>query len=286
LKTGEIHVMEGIPPHELAGLVEDSGVQIKHFPYAQYVQIAWNLNNTLFKDKHVRKALTHAIDRAALVEHLLKGYGVVCAGPIHPILWASETNLEPLPFSPEKAKGLLAQAGWRDTNDDGILDDGARDFEFKLLTNIGSQLREDAQVMIQEMLRQVGVCVIPQRLEWSVYVERLMSRNFDAVLIGMMTATKVDVFPAWHSTMIGPDGFNLSCYTNVEVDRLIERSRQIADREEALPLFDQFQNIIADDQPATFLWVPDRIVALDANIVGCRFSPVSTFFNIHQWAFE
>ena len=151
------------------------------------------------------------------------------------------------------------------------------------MTNIGSQVREDALVIIQEMLKKVGVKVVPQRMEWSVYVEKLVSRDYDAVLIGMMSATKVDVFPVWHSSMCGPDGFNLSCYKNDKVDELISSTRTIINRQAAIPLWYLLQDIIVDDQPATFLWIPERLVGLDSRLAGYKFSPVSTFFNIAEW---
>ena len=283
LKTGEIQVMESLPPREAEKIAVSGDLKIESFPFGQYVQIAWNLGNPLFKDVEIRRALTMAIDRQALVDHLLGGYGRVCTSPIHPILWAHDSTIKPLPFDPETAKTALQKAGWIDSNSDGVVDKNGRRFEFELLANIGSGTREDAQVMIQEMLRKIGIKVTPQRLEWSVYVEKLMARDFDAVIIGMMTATKVDPRPAWHSSMIGPDGFNLSCYDNPKIDALIDQARVMIDRKQAQPLWDDFQRIVMEEQPVTLLWLPDRVVGLDKRIKGYRFSPTSIFFNIAEW---
>lgn len=286
LKTGEVHLVDGLAPSEAAKVAKESDkIVAEHFPYGQLVQLSYNMNNPLFADQRVRKALTLAIDRQALVNHLLFGFGQVCTSPIHPMLWAFDAKLKPTPFSPEEAKTLLQQAGWQDSNGDGIMDKDKKEFSFELLTNIGSQTREDAQIMIQEMLRKVGVKAIPQRLEWSVYVEKLTARQYDAVLSGLMSATKVDPLPVWHSTMVGPDGFNLSCYQNPAVDDLIDRARLIADPQQAMPLWAEFQARIIDDAPAVFLWVPDRVVGIDKRLKGFRFSPVSTFFNISEWHF-
>jgi len=284
LKIGEVHVMEGVPPQEAARLLTDNKiVVIEHFPYAQFVQIAWNLKKKNFQNKDIRRALTMAIDRQTLVDHLLQGYGQVCKGPIHSMLWAFNPDLQDINYSPDEAKSLFARLGWTDTNGDGYIDKNNSNLEFKLMTNIGSQVREDALVIIQEMLKKIGVKVVPQRVEWSVYVEKLMARDYDAVLIGMMSATKVDVFPVWHSTMCGPEGFNLSCYKNSKVDEIITTVRQMVDRESATSLWYQFQDIIIADQPATFLWIPERLVGLDSHLNGYKFSPVSTFFNIAEW---
>ena len=286
LQTHEVDLVEGIPAQELSRLERREDVRIDHFPYAQYVQIAWNLDRPLFQNRAVRRALTGAIDRDALVQHLLKGYGRICTGPVHPMLWAYNADLQPLPYDPEEARAGFEKAGWLDSDGDGVLDRDGVDFEFTLTTNLGSQVREDALVMVQEMLRKVGVRVIPAKLEWTVYVEKLTARDFDAVLIGMMSATKVDLFPTWHSSMTGPNGFNLSNYRNARVDELIERAREIGDLERAIPLYTELQDIIREDQPATFLWVPDRTVAMSASLKGCRFSPVSTYFNIDEWYFD
>lgn len=284
LKTGEVHVMEGVPPQDAVRMTkEKNNIIIEHFPYAQYVQINWNMYSFLFQDKNVRMALTHAIDRQTLVNHLLQGYGQINKSPIHSMLWAYNPELNDVYYSPDEAKQLFAGAGWTDSNGDGYIDKDNTDFEFRLMTNIGSQVREDALVIIQEMLKKVGVRVIPQRLEWSVYVEKLMARDYDAVLIGMMSASKVDVFPVWHSSMCGADGFNLSCYKNKEIDDLIMSARQIVDRQAAIPLWYKLQDIIVNDQPATFLWIPERLVGLESHLGGYQFSPVSTFFNIAEW---
>jgi len=284
LKTGEVQVMEGLPPQEAVKLAkENKAIIIEHFPYAQFVQINWNLNNVLFEDKQVRRAFTQAIDRQALVDHLLRGYGQINKGPVHSMLWAYNPELRDVNYSPENAKSIFTRLGWTDTNGDGYIDKNSTNLEFKLMTNIGSQVREDALVIIQEMLKKVGVKVVPHRLEWSVYVEKLVARDYDAVLIGMMSATKVDVFPVWHSSMCGPDGFNLSCYKNNKIDELITATRTIVDRQAAIPLWYQLQDIIVDEQPATFLWIPERLVGLDSRLGGYKFSPVSTFFNISEW---
>ncbi|HPG40168.1 MAG TPA: ABC transporter substrate-binding protein [bacterium] len=287
LQTGEINVLEGVPAQDAVQIAaENKNITIEHFPYSQYVQVSWNMQKPLFQERRVRQALTMAIDRQSLVEHLLQGFGQVCNGPIHTMLWASNPDLPIILFSVDSAKAQLSAAGWADTDNDGYLDKNKQPFEFQLMTNIGSQVREDALVMIQEMLKDVGIKVVPQRLEWSVYVEKLTARDYDAVLIGMMSATKVDVFPVWHSSMCGADGFNLSCYKNTHVDSLIEKARQLADRDSALPLWYEFQEILVQDQPATFLWIPERLVGFDTHIRGFIFSPVSTFFNVAEWYYQ
>ena len=146
--------------------------------------------------------------------------------------------------------------------------------------------REDAQVMIQEMLKNVGIKVMIQKLEWSVFLEKLMARDFDSILMGMMTATKVDLFPVWHSSMVGDNGFNLCCYENQSVDKIIEKARSTLDYSQALELWTDFQRIIMQDQPATFLWVPDRLVGLNERVKGYHFSPSSTYYNLTEWYIE
>ncbi len=287
LQTGEIQVLDGLTPQNAAGIKDKKlNINVQSFPYVQYVEIAWNLNNPLFDSKEIRTALTQAIDRDALVNHLLIGYGSKANSPIHPMLWAYKQDLPELAFDPQAAKNILKANGWIDSDGDGVISKNGKPFEFKLVTNIGSQVREDAIIMVQEMLGKVGIKVVPQKLEWSVYVEKLLGKQYDAVLLGMMSPTKVDVYPAWHSSMAGPDGFNFSCYQNSTVDKLIENARNLKDRKDALPLWYEFQEIIVSDQPASFLWIPDRIVALDPSIKGFKFSPVSTFFNISEWYFD
>ena len=157
LLSGDLDLVRAVPAANAAEIEASDRTQLLSFWHRQYNFIAWNLCRDLFTDRRVRKALTLAIDRSTLVEALLQGRGRVGASPVISTVWAADPNLEPLPYDPEQAKMLLAQAGWSDTDGDGVLDKDGRALSFEIMTNSSSRVRVDAAVMIQEQLRRSGV---------------------------------------------------------------------------------------------------------------------------------
>ena len=151
----------------------------------------------------MRRALTLAIDRQAIVDTLLPGgTGRVGVSPILQAVWAHDKTLQPWPYDPAEARRILAAKGWKDTNGDGILDRGGKKFSFELTSNAGNQSRNDAAVMIQQQLRQVGIEATPRILEFNTLVTDTRSGHFDASVIGFSMDTSLDLSGNFHSRSI------------------------------------------------------------------------------------
>ncbi len=249
-------------PHQYHRYITDERFKVYERLGNGYTYIGYNLRLPLFQDVRVRQALTHAIDREAIVKFLLFDLGVPSTGPFPPQFWYSPPDVKPLPYDPEKAGRLLDEAGWRDTDGDGLLDKDGEPFRFTLMTNNGNNLRINTAVLVQRQLEEIGIDVKIELFEWSVFIrDKVNPRNFEAVVLGWGLGLDPDVYEIWHSSQT-EKGFNFVGYRNPEVDRLIEAGRTTFDREERTPIYWKIHELIHEDQPYTFLYVGKGTPAL------------------------
>lgn len=286
LKSGEIHCMESIPPSEISDLKEHHpGLRVFDFPTRAYNYVGWNGARDPFGNRRVRRALTMAIDRRLIIDNLYYGFAEECTSPLVPILWAYNPDIEPFPYDPELARRTLAEEGFIDRDGDGWLDRGGKRLEFDLITNYGNQIRIDTQIMVQEMLRKIGVKVNPIALEWTVMLDRVKSGDYDAMVNAWRVGTKADLSPIW-SCEARRDGYNRIAYCNETVDSLNSLAISMLDFDEARQLFYEVQELIYEDQPYTFLYVPHALSALDRRFKGAEPDAIGMYHNLHEWHVE
>jgi len=249
-----------------------------------YTYLGYNLKRPLFRDRRVRQALAYAIDKQEIIDGVLRGHGQVATGPYKPDSWVYNPEVPRYAFNPEKARQLLAEAGWSDSDGDGILDkDGAR-FQFTIVTNQGNDLRSKAGEIIQRRFRQVGIDVQLRIIEWATFLKEFINPgNFDATILGWSGGPEPDQFEIWHSSKTGPRELNFIGYKNPEVDRLLEQGRRVFDRKERKKIYDRFQLILAEDQPYTFLFVGEALPAVASRFYGIEPTAAGIRYNFTQW---
>jgi peptide/nickel transport system substrate-binding protein len=231
-------------------------------PSLGYAYIGFNLKNPLFQDKRVRRAITYAVNREEIVQYVLYGLGVVATGPFPNHLWYCNPHVKPIPFNPEKARQLLAEAGWKEKNKDGVLMRDGKPFRFTLITNSGNDTRRDVGVLVQRQLHELGIDVKFELYEWSVFLKDFINeRHFDACILGWGLSVDPDAYEIWHSSQI-EKGFNFVSYRNLEADRLWEEGRREYNQEKRKRIYWRIHELIAEDQPYTFLFVPLGISTL------------------------
>ena len=287
LRSGEIDCMESIPYAEIENLkTHNPELEIFDYVTRAYIFIGWNGAHPLFASRNVRRALTMAIDRALIIDNLTYGFAEECTGPFVPLIWAYNPGIEPLPYDPARARAILAAEGFVDSDGDGWLDRDGEMFEFELLTNYGNQVRADIQVMVQEMLRKVGIKVNAGSLEWLVYLDRLKSSNYDAVVHAWRVGTKADLSPIWSCEARREGGYNRFNYCNPTVDSLNALAVSLLDFEEAKPLFYRAQKLIYEDQPYTFLYTPHALAAVNRRFGNVYPDPIGMYHFIYEWWVE
>ena len=283
LLGGQVDFVTNLLPRDAERLKTDPDIQLLSLWHRIYVFVVWNNEHPLFDDPEVRRALTLAIDRQALVDTLWGPYARVAVSPIIAGVWAHDRSLKPWPYDPAEARRILAAKGWRDSDGDGVLDRAGKPFAFELTTNAGNQPRIDAMVIIQEQLKRVGIKVQPRVLEFHTLVHQNNTGEFEATLTGVGMDTSLDLRYGFHSGSVFPLGDNIARYRNPEVDRLIDLAASQVDIADAAGYLRELQQHIHRDQPLTFLWESQRINAINRQVRGAQPNALFVLFRLEDW---
>jgi len=249
-----------------------------------YTYLGYNLKRPMFQDRRVRQALTYAIDKQEIIDGVLLGYGQAATGPYKPDAWVYNAAVPRYAYNPDKARQLLAEAGWVDSDGDGILDKNGAPFQFTIVTNQGNDLRSKAGEIIQRRFREVGIDVQLRIIEWATFLKEFINPgNFDATILGWSGGPEPDQFEIWHSSKTGPRELNFIGYKNPEVDMLLEKGRRIFDQDKRKLIYDRFQQILAEDQPYTFLFVGEALPAVASRFYGIEPTAAGIRYNFTQW---
>lgn len=286
LQNRDIDFWAGIPGSDIdtvRDFVEASELKIEEGLALSYTFFGYNLRNDLFKDKNVRHALSHAIDREAIVEHIMNGNGEVAHVPESPLSWAYNPDVPKFEYDAEKAKQLLADAGWV-AGSDGILEKDGKKFSFEVKTNQGNKIREDIVVLIQEQLKELGIEAKPQVVEFSSLIADIDPGvwNFDAIVLGWSLGTDPDPSGIFHTKEI-EQGLNFIGYSNPELDTLMDQQLQERDRDKRKEQIGKIQQGLAEDQPYTFLYYPTEFRAMPAELQGYEFHAKNSLYQANKW---
>lgn len=222
------------------------------------------------------------MDRQEIIDARLYKFAEICKGPISPIIWAYNPNLPDFPYDPEKARKWLAEEGWKDSDGDGILDKDGKRFEFTIQTNQGNKIREDITVIVQNQLKKVGISAKPLILEANTFFSNLNKKEFESAVAGWFVGLKMEMTTIWHSRSLN-DKFNHVYYSNPEFDAVNDQACDEMDREKARKLWWRAQEIIVEDQPYTFLYVPKQINFLHRRFKNVQMETIGWSYNIEQW---
>ncbi|HTO75954.1 MAG TPA: ABC transporter substrate-binding protein [Thermoanaerobaculia bacterium] len=252
--------------------------RVLEFYDLDYSYIALDTRLPFFSDARVRRALTMLLDRDGIAAHLYRGSARVISGPWAPQSPASDPSVTPLPFDPAAAARLLDEAGWRDTNGNGIRDRGGREFDFELLVSSGNTIgREIDETFVAELAR-AGIRAHVRSLEWASFVERLDSGSFEAAsLASSAPDPNPDPYAYWHSSQWPPRGLNSGYYKNAEADRLMDQARTEMDESKRISLYHRLHRIFRDDAPAIFVVNSTKKYALRRRLEGVESSPLGLF---------
>lgn len=269
LESGEIDWIDGIPPRDAHRIANGSGsvLSVVPFDYPNYDFIGWNETRPPLDSVEVRRALTMAIDRDALVEDLLYGYGKVSRTPVPSSWWGADRSIDALPYDPDEARRVLAEMGFATIEADGTRRDG-RPLRIEILTNNGNRTRRDMLVKIQEQLARVGVETDLRPMEPKAMRQQVMSKEFDGFLGGWVFVGRVDLAPLFGTDHTPPKGLNVIHYGSDELDAFLDQIEQAKDaRAMATPLRN-IQRRLTEDQPYTLLYETQRIAAHGPRLHG------------------
>jgi peptide/nickel transport system substrate-binding protein len=283
LLSGEFHIIQGVPNDQISVIEEADGVDILTAPGTQPKWVELNVASPIFDDARVRQAMNYAIDKDLLIEAVYGSRAEALPGPLSPYNDYVNEALTPYPYDPARALELLAEAGWTDSDADGILDREGEAFSFTLDT------LEDWRSLAEAtstMLREIGVDVTVRFWEASVVQEQLRAGERQAYLDdwGDSAFDPSGHFEAkWHSfeqdTPYGRG--NYSGYSNARVDELIRAGETTLDSDARQEIYDEAQNLVYEEAPAIFLILPEEIEAASALV--SNWEPASdSRINLHD----
>ncbi len=256
-----------VKPHQVERLKEDPRFQSFSGLSFAYSYIGYNMRRPPFDDRRVRTALGMALDIDKIVKYVLYDQGENITGPFLKQTDFYNDKIEPLPYDPKKAMALLEEAGYSKGRD-GVYQKDGKPLRFTLITNQGHDIRQAILSIAQDSWRKIGVDVRTDVLEWAVFIqERVNKLDFDAIVLGWSMGIDPDLYQVWHSSQTSPNQLNFVGFDDPEADRLIVEIRQEYDHDRQVELCHRLHEIIAHEQPYTFLYVGKWTAVLDERIV-------------------
>ncbi len=255
------------------------------YPANAYTYLGFNHKDPRFADRRVRQAIAHAINKRELIDGVLLGLGREATGPYKPGTWAYNASVKTYPYDMEKARALLAAAGWKEKNADGLLvDTHGQPFRFELTTNQGNDERKKVAEIVQASLKELGIQVDIRVIEWASFLkEYIKKRRFEAVILGWGIGLDPDQYEIWHSSKTAADELNHISYANPEVDALLTEGRRSCFQEERKKYYARLQEILAEDQPIVFLYFRDALPVVSSRVRGVVSAPNGIRYNFNEW---
>ncbi len=286
LKFGGIDYMGLTPPQYKLQANSDffrKYFQKFRYPSFGYTYLGYNLLNPLFRDRLVRQAIAHAINKKEIIAGVLLGYGTPCTGPFPPESWAYNRDVRDYDYDPARALAMLQQAGWK-MNASGVLAKDGRTFSFTVLVTQGSDARLKTAQILKEQLKRVGIDLHIEVLEWQAMLHDFIDKKrFEAVIMGWALSRDPDIYDIWHSSKTKEGEFNFLSYKNDEVDRLLVEGRSNFSLEIRKKIYHRIHEILAEDQPCAFLYVPDALPVLNKRFKGIVKAPIGIDYDFIHW---
>lgn len=262
LETGQAHVALDILPTHLARVEADEALNLLRRQDLRVNYLGMNTLHENFQDLRVRQALNYAIDVAAIVDSILEGVGAPSVGPISPDVWGFNPALTGYGFDPERARALLAEAGFEDG--------------FSTVLSIDdNDLRVQMATIIANQLGQVGIQVEIERFDWPSYLEFTGTGDHELFILGWTNVggdADMGLFPTFHSSAAGPSG-NRTFFANDRLDQLLEQGRAETNPEARKSYYFEAQEIIVAEAPWVFLNTGELLAATTADVEGFSLSP-------------
>ncbi|MHC5061880.1 MAG: peptide-binding protein [Planctomycetota bacterium] len=250
-------------------------------PGAPFYYLGWNQNTPFFSDRRVRLAMTHIVNRQQVVSQLLKGQAETITGPFYLKGNQNDPDIKPWPYDLQKARTLLDEAGWIDTDGDGVRDKNGIPFRFKFMYSSHYILYQRIAKLLKDEAAKVGIEVIPDPYEWSVVIGRLTDRKFEAMIMGWGGELIEDFYQIFHSSQIENRGSNYVAFRNDQADTIMEKIRITMDEAERDRLSRQLHRILHDQQPYTFLYARPTFRLVDKRFANTVVHKLG--FNYLEW---
>lgn len=271
MKDEGIDAMTGIKPEAYKDLFDDqkfkSKFELTTPDQFAYYYLGFNMKDPRFSDKRVRLAVAHLMNRDDIIDNIFYGMAVKTNSPVNPKKPYYNKNLPDIKFDTEKAKSLLEEAGWKDTDNDGIRDKVVNGKKMSLKVqykyNQGNTIRKNIGLLLKDEAQRVGIEVEVVAREWTVLLEDMKKRDFELICMAWVQGPGLDdLKQIWHTDSDSPDGSNRVGFGNAESDKVIDEIRYTLDETKRNELYYKIQEIIYNEQPYVFICVPSERIAI------------------------
>jgi peptide/nickel transport system substrate-binding protein len=264
---------------------KNAGITVEEYPGTSYQFMGANFKLAELQDKKVRQALNYAINRKGMIDNLLDGHGKVSNSIFSFSSWANpdESKLNKYEYNVDKAKALLKEAGWEDKN--GVLSKDGKPFEITLKYSTGNKPREQAAVLIQQNLKDVGIKVNLESMEFATLMDQLAKQDFELYLMGWSNDIDPDFKRNWYSKPVG-NFATWGSYENKESDKLIDAGRTTFDQNERKKIYGDWAKLWNEEVPAVALYSPNSGAAYTPKLKN--YKPVAYYelSNVQNWYIE
>lgn len=257
LQSGNAHIVSPVEPSQVANVNTFPDASVLETPTSSLTYIGFNTNKEPFNNPKVRQAISKAIDRATLIDGIYEGFGIPAISPISPGIFGYTEDVTSMEYNLEEAKALLAEAGYE------------KGFKTTIWTN-DNPARQDVAIVLQQGLKELGIEVEIEVLEWGAYLEKTAAGEHDMFILGWSNATgdaDYGLYALFHSSQHGDPG-NRAFYTNKKVDELLDAGRREIDEEKRLDIYTEAIQIISDDSPMAFVLHPSSLIGVSKKVTG------------------
>jgi peptide/nickel transport system substrate-binding protein len=299
LKKGEVDFCELVKPADTKDIKNSNHLLIETVRGREYDYIGlsnldvdkYSTNQTIYPNKYfgskkIRQAITYAINKQEILSEYLNNYGELAITPVSSIFKSSyDEELKPIDFNIEKAKQLLQEEGWRDINNNGVIEKNGIEFSFTLYIPGGNPLREFAATVIANNLKAIGIQMRLQKLELGEFLENLYTKKMDAWMVSSYIPVPLDLKTVWHSDLEKTPN-NFSSYQSEETDKIVEALDMRISEIEKKNLYKKFQKIIYQDCPVVFLYWTDNIIVHNKRLENVTIDPFGALQKLWEWKIQ
>lgn len=273
--------------------LEKNKFVMKKYANNLFQYMGTNLRNKTLQDKNIREAFIYTLDRKSMVDKLLEGNGTVVNTPMLSSSWAypKAEKLEKYDFNVQKAKELLEKSGYKDTNNDGYVDKDGKNLEFTLDVPTGNKLREQTAQIIQENLKQAGVKINLNTMEFKALMQKVVANHdFELYMMGNNLPADPDLTSYWSSQAVsdvkGKEGWNISGLKSAEVDKFLEDGISSFDIEKRKAAYEKFGMYMNRELPWIYLYEQNIVKAFNPKLKGFEPSTLRDFSDAANWEIE
>jgi peptide/nickel transport system substrate-binding protein len=270
---------------DIPQLQGDKRFVLQPYNALSYSFFGFNMRNALLADKRVRKAFTYAVNRKEMLNSFFQGQGTIISGPFAPGSWAYNLDVDPVPYDPGKAQQLLTEAGFT-RGDNGIMEKDGKPLSLTLKVPIAKESEAVKRVILafRNYLSKIGVEINAEFQEWLAWKEDIfLNHDFDIMFASWVFDDSADISSLFHSAEAGPWKNNFGAFSNPDVDSLIVESKLTLDHEKRRTINRKLHEIIADENPYTFLWTITNYAAYNKKLRRVAIHPYKFFSFADDW---